>query len=99
VRPTPQTSLDETVVEHAELAEALEARERLKDRRSKLNRDYQEADEHAKTLVGQLDLADGDTVRVGRFRISRTAVAGRTVAFETGERSRLTISMLDEDAP
>jgi hypothetical protein len=95
--PDPQTTIDEKVVENDKLEQALEEREKLKAKAGKARKDYAEADEWAKGLIGELRLDDGAAVRVGRFRVSRTAVAGRSVAFETQPSSRLTISLLDDE--
>lgn len=95
--PDPQTSLYEREVENDQLEAALEEREKLKAKAGKATKDYREADEWAKGLVGEIRLDDGDTVRVGRFVLTRTAVAGRAVAFETAPSSRLTIGLLPDE--
>jgi hypothetical protein len=97
VRLNPQTSLYEREVENEQLERALEEREKLKARVAKARKSYAEADEWAKGLLGEVQLGDGATVRVGRFLLTRRAVAARSVAFETQPASRLTISLLPEE--
>lgn len=45
----------------------------------------------------QSDLADAP-VRVGRFLLSQTEVAARSVAFETGPTTKLSIRLLEDAA-
>lgn len=93
--PDAQDGLFDQEIENAELEAALEAREKVKASRSALNAKFKEADETAKGLIAGLDLDVDTVIRVGRFRISKTATEGRSVAFETEPGARLTISLLD----
>jgi hypothetical protein len=91
----PQHSLDEITVDNSALEQALEQREKRKASAGAARKAYKEAHDRAAVIVGELDLADGDAVRVGRFRISRRATVGRQVSFETSPSSRLTISVVE----
>jgi hypothetical protein len=94
-RSQPQTSLDEHVVEDAELERALEERETLKARAAKARKAYTEADEWAKGMLGRHDL-DEAPLRVGRFVVSALELPGRAVAFETSPSRRITIAVRDD---
>jgi len=48
-------------------------------------------------LETALELPEGGAARVGRFRITRTAVAGRSVTFDTKATSRVRIVLVGED--
>jgi hypothetical protein len=91
----PQQSLYEAELENPELEAALEAREVTKASAAAARKAYNEADEHAKGLVEGLDLGNGAPVRVGRFLLTRTPVAARSVAFDTEPTTRLTIRTLE----
>jgi hypothetical protein len=93
--PQPQASLYETTIENAPLEAALEERETLKARNATARKKYKDADDRAKTLAGELDLDDDTPTRVGRFLLTRTAVAARSVSFDTDPTSRLTIRTIE----
>lgn len=88
---TEQLGMDERLVEDEVLSKALEGRLRAHDDIAEIRSVYKEHDAKVKERVGVLDLADGDAIRVGRFRIAKTAVAAKHVAFDTDPTSRLTI--------
>lgn len=90
-----QDGLFDTIIENTELEQALEAREKVKASRAALNAKFKEADDTAKGLISTLDIEVDQVVRVGRFRISRTAIEGRSVAFETEPTDRLNIAPVD----
>jgi hypothetical protein len=94
--PDPQQALDETLVDDAQLERALEEREKFKGKAAKARKDYAEADELAKGLATALEISDGQSVRVGRFRLSRRSIPSRAVSFETAPSSRLTIGVIDD---
>lgn len=88
----PQTALDEQVIEdRKDLEEALETREKRKNSKNELTRQFKEADERAKALLSEFELADGEVARVGRFRIKKVVSTARSVSFETQPKSRLQI--------
>lgn len=93
----PQTAIDERVVENAELEQALVDRGKLKAFAGEAAKKYREQDELVRGMVAEFALEDGQSIRVGRYRISRTTVAARKVAFETNPTSRLTIAELDDE--
>jgi hypothetical protein len=88
----PQTALDEQVIEgRSDLEEALETREKRKNSKNELTRQFREADDRAKALLSEFELADGEVARCGRFRIKKVTSAARSVSFETSPKSRLAI--------
>lgn len=91
-----QDGLFDREIENPELLEALEAREKVKASRSALNAKFKEADEQAKGLIAGLGIGLDDVVRVGRFRLQKSKVDGKSVAFETEPSERLTISPIDD---
>lgn len=95
--PQPQTAIYETTLDKPELEKALEQREKVKADAGEARKRFKDADERAKGIIATLDLGDAP-VRVGNFVITERSVAGRSVAFETGPTSRITISLLDEEA-
>lgn len=92
-KPEPQIALDERVIEDVELEKALEDREIAKGAAGEARKKYTTLDDLAKAKIAELSLEDGDAVRVGRFRVSQTAVEARTVSFETEPTSRLQIAV------
>jgi len=95
--PAPEVSdqlgMDERVVEDDALAKLLDARLRAKDDVREVRGVYKAADVAAKDAIAKLDLADGDAVRVGRFRITKRATEPRHVEFDAAAGSRLTIEL------
>lgn len=96
-REDPQTTIDERVVENPELEQALVDRGKLKAFAGEATKKYREQNEIVRGMVAEFALEDGQSIRVGRYRITRTPVAGRAVAFETNPTSRVTIAELDDD--
>jgi hypothetical protein len=93
----PQTSLYEVTVEDDELEKLLEQRQDAKEAATVARTHYNTADDAVKAKLSTLDLGDGAPVRVGRFVVARRPVKGRAVSFETGDTTRLTISLLPDD--
>jgi hypothetical protein len=92
----PQTTFEERVLEGAvagTLESALEDREKRKASKQAVTKQYKEADDKVKALLGEFDLQDGEVARVGRFRIAKKAIAAKTVMFETEPSSRLFIGV------
>lgn len=96
VQDKAQLAMDETVVEDPELAKLLEARLRAGDDKREVAGVYKLADQAAKDGIAKLDLADGDVVRVGRFRIAKKATEPRHVSFDSAPGSRVTIELWGE---
>lgn len=91
-----QDGLFDKIVENSELEESLEAREKAKASKSAVTAKFKEADEKAKGLISDLDIGLDDVVRVGRFRLQKSKVDGKTVTFDTEPSERLTISPIDD---
>lgn len=97
LRSVPQTAMDEQVIEDSDVEEALEERERRKETLGATRKEYDEANEAAKAQITKLELPDGGIARVGRFRVTREAIPGRSVSFETKPSSRIRIAVAGED--
>lgn len=91
-----QEGLFDTVVENDGLLSALEEREAMRQRRSELNLKWKETTETVKGILATLDVEDGGTIRCGRFRIDKTTVEAKSVAFETESTTRLTIGLIED---
>lgn len=93
VKDDPQDGLFDEVIENDVLERALERRQAKKERQSSAAEEFRKADEAARGLLPELD---PDTVaRCGRFRISVKRRKGRSVSFETEEKTQTTISALE----
>jgi len=88
-----QLGMDEKPVDNKALSDLLEKRLRLADDKAEITKTFKEADKAAKAEIDKLPLADGQAIRIGRFRIARQAVPPRSVSFETEATSRLTIEL------
>lgn len=88
-----QTGMDETPIDNKKLSDLLEKRLRLGDDKAEISKTFKAADKEAKAEIDKLALDDGQVIRIGRFRISRSAVAARSVSFDTEATSRLTIEL------
>lgn len=96
---TDQLALDEKVIEDDEIEEALEEREKRKAAKNAVTTKYREAHEHAVGLINSLGISEDQVVRVGRFRLTKSQVSGRQVAFETAPTERLLITADSDDRP
>lgn len=72
-----QISMDETIVENAELEEMLENRQELKLSVT----EYRKVDKDVKAKIGSIGTPT--PYRVGRFVISKRDLSAKTVSFET----------------
>lgn len=91
-----QTALDETEWEDPELEKLLTDREVAKGKKREVVKKFKTLDDLAKDKLTELDLEDGTVLRVGRYRVRKTAVPSRAVSFETEPTSRLTIGVAEE---
>lgn len=91
-----QTGMDERPVDNKELAALLEERLRAADDTAEARKVFKEKDKAAKAEIAKLNIADGQAIRIGRFRITQTAVAARHVEFDTDPTSRLTIELFGQ---
>lgn len=91
-----QLGMDEKVVVNADLEAALEARFDTRVRVAEARHDADEADEKAQAMLVEMNLQVGDVIRVGRFRIERTASPARSVSFETEAKERTKIDAVQE---
>lgn len=92
----PQDGLFDKQFEDQDLEAALEERETIRVQRSAVNAEFKTADKTAKDLLAGFELAVGEVARIGRFRIKKTAVPPRDVAFETSGTERLNIGVIEE---
>lgn len=94
-----QLGFDEQVIDDPSIESALEERLKRKNSLDAVKKTYDAADEMAKAKIAELELPDGSAARVGRFRITRTAIPAKTVeSFETKASSRVRISLVKEGA-
>jgi hypothetical protein len=86
-----QVALDETVIEDADLEQALERRQAQRDTVARASAKLRELDGVAKGHIARV-VPDDVIGRVGRFRIERRAVPERHVEFDAkpGVRVRIT---------
>lgn len=99
LRSVEQLGMDEKRIDDPALIAALEEREKRREHKGEVTKAYQEAHEKALGEIAKLELPEDTAARVGRFRITRTHVAGRSVSFETNPTSRISIGIVDGDAP
>jgi hypothetical protein len=95
--PQQQLGMDEKVVQIPALEDALEERQSAKEALGEARKTYAEAHEAASAEIAKLELPDDTPVRAGRFRITRSAVSARSVAFETKPTTRVTITYLGDE--
>jgi hypothetical protein len=89
----PQTRMDETVIDHSTLEAALDEREKRLNSKRELTKQYKEANDKVRALLGEFNLQDGEVARCGRWRISKKAIPARSVAFEAAPSSRIQIQL------
>ena len=92
-----QLAFDEQVINDPTIEAALEKRQAAKVDLADVRAEYTKAHDAAMGKVAELELPEGGAARVGRFRVTRTAVAARSVSFEAAATSRVRISLADEE--
>lgn len=98
LRPVEQLGMDEQRIDDADIEAALEEREQRKEHLGEVTKAYKEQHEIAMGKIAELELPEGGAARVGRFRVTRTSVAARSVSFTTNPTSRIRISLADPEA-
>jgi hypothetical protein len=102
IKADDQLGMDERVIQDPDIEQALEERQRAKDERAEKNLAVKNATEKVKSLIGRLEMPDPSdeekpiVVRVGRFRITKRFVKGKTVSFVTEDRVRMSFGLADE---
>ena len=99
MRNQAQFAFDEEVVDDVIIEVAFEEREKRKASLSAVRSEFKEAHDKATAAIAAIKLEVGSAARVGRFRITRTTLKARSVSFETEEKTRIQIGLVDEDAP
>lgn len=90
-----QLGLDEQVVDDPSIEQLFETRERARERATEARVEAKAAHDAAMAaLLEQADIPEGGALRVGRFRVTRTDVPPRVVAFETEPTSRLLVQVM-----
>jgi len=92
-----QTSLDEQIIENPALEEALEQRDKKQRSLGGVRKQFKETDDRVKAMLSEIVIDDTAIVRVGRFRITKSPVPSRSVAFDTDPTSRIRITAVDSD--
>jgi hypothetical protein len=92
-----QDGLFDKVIEDGDLIAALERREEARARKLSATKAYKVEDDNAKSLLVNHDIQVGDTVRAGRFRLTKTAIAANHVEFDTSGSERLSIGTINEE--
>lgn len=96
LKPVPQLGMDERTVNDDELIESLEVREKRRNSLNAVRLEYDEANEKALAKIAALELADGESLRAGPYRIERVYTPGGHRSFDTKASSRTRISRVDE---
>jgi hypothetical protein len=91
VTETAQTSLEEKLVDDPQLLELLRKRRRLNEAKSEAARAAKECHEAVLAKIGEHDLDDGETIRVGDYIVTKRRIEPADVAFVRGGRSQLSI--------
>lgn len=94
-RVRPQISMDDKFIEDPELEKLLEERQVAKEATSVANKEYRGLDEKAQAKVLALDLTE--TVRCGRFLLSKKVIEPKEVSFETAESVRARIQLAEAE--
>lgn len=97
LRAVDQLAFDEQMVKDDALEAALEERQRRKDSLAAVRLSYDESCAAANAEIEKLELPVGGAARVGRFRITRTFIPGKSVSFESKATNRVRISLTDDD--
>lgn len=94
--PQEQIGLEDKFIEDPDVVQVLEEREELKAAKKKATKEYNDKHAAAKDRIEKLAIPIGGAVRVGRFRLERTPVAGRSVSFEIAETTRVAIAVIED---
>lgn len=92
-----QLAMDEVVINDADVAAALEAREVARTRKAEATAVFKERHAAALAEIAKLELPEGKSARVGRWRVTRSSIPGRAVSFETAPRTQIRIGLVGDD--
>lgn len=95
LKSVEQLGLDEQVIENDEILTALESYQNAKEESSAAAAIARKAREAARRLLDDLPLDVGMSARIGRFRITREEVKGRSVSFDTQDSERIRIALVE----
>lgn len=93
----PQDGLFDREIEDGDLIAALERREEKRLDRVSANAAFKIEADNVKDLLLNFPIEVGETVRVGRFRLTKSHRDGNSVAFETAPRDQLNIGVIADD--
>jgi hypothetical protein len=95
-KATPQTAIDEELIDNQELEKLLEDREQAKGAKNEAARKFTTVDDLTKAKLKELGVSDdeGETYRYrcGRFVLTASVTEGKSVSFETAPSQRITIT-------
>lgn len=93
----PQTRIDENVIDDPELLEALDLRSKAKNEKKSAASGFDLRHAEALALIEKLGLDEGDVVRIGTYRITKTKTGEpKDVSFTTSPASRVSIRELGD---
>lgn len=92
----PQLGLDEKVVEDAALLAALEERQAAWAAKGAAALAFKKLHDEVSSRIERMDLGVDTAVRVGRFRITKTATEGGHREFDVNPGERVTIKLSED---
>lgn len=91
----PQEGLFDHEIADEALEALLDKREDAKAKRGRAQKAFKDEDDKVRARLSEFELGDGEVARVGKYRIAKRALPGRSVSFETSPSSRLYISLFE----
>lgn len=95
LKPVEQLAFDERIVEDKELEAALEKHLRAKDDRAEINLRVKNARATVDGELARHPLEVDETIRVGRFRITKSRKGGGHVEFDTAPSESIRIGLVE----
>lgn len=95
LKSVDQIALDEEVIENDAILTALESWLNAKEESKAAAKVTRQEREKVDKLLEEVPIDVGMAVRVGRFRISREVVQGRSVSFDTSDSERIRIALIE----
>lgn len=95
LKSVDQIALDEEVIENDAILTALESWLNAKEESKAASAVTRKEREKVDKLLEEVPIDVGMAVRVGRFRISREVVQGRSVSFDTSDSERIRIALIE----
>ena len=82
--------------DNPDLEAKMDTREKLRAKKTEALKKYNALDVEVKEALEELGLEEGDTARIGKYKIEVKSVDSKSVSFETAPSKRVAITLFED---